>query len=133
MLGEFFSMRRALAHNDIYWNNVAVHKVDGRSLCRVIDFKLMESNTIGADLHHFARHAQRRPEIRKFYDALVSEAAISFNATQQEIVFASTFYAAIRCVGRVRGRCRRAKDEAAQKEWLVCQELLSAAWQAYQG
>jgi len=29
MLGEFFSMRRTLAHNDIYWNNVAVHKVGG--------------------------------------------------------------------------------------------------------
>lgn len=86
----------SVCHNDIYWPNMGITFPGGEAEVVFIDFGMVGRNVVGAELHHFARLADRSESDAELFRRLVACISDHFRTAPSIVEINAFFYAGMR-------------------------------------
>lgn len=96
-LSEFQrNLPHSLCHNDIFWPNLGVGLLDKKPRFTFIDFGMLGTNVVGAELHHFARRSMKSARDDEFFRRVCRKFASLTRIDEQLITMNAYLYAAMR-------------------------------------
>lgn len=127
MLERFGKLDKVFSHNDICWSNLSIgsdNKEDMNN--KLIDFGLVGANSVGADLHHFARFSDEG-----FHNLLAREYSKLIGKKLDDILFASYFFALTKSLWRSANFAKKKKEKQKTAEIVNSYHLYLKAFNHY--